>query len=109
MENMEAVQGARISGKKPDGNPAVFVSGSEEGLRLLSVAFESDGKPVRFAGEVTVALPAELIGSCSLVLVGPDGAEFPVEYTVNGDWIEFILSFPQDDQPGSVQVLKLIA
>ena len=109
MENMEAVQGARISGKKPDGNPAVFVSGSEEGLRLLSVAFESDGKPVRFAGEVTVALPAELISGCSLVVIGPDGTESPVEYTVNGDWIEFILSFPQDDQPGSVQVLKLIA
>ncbi len=109
MENMEAVRDARISGKKPDGNPAVFLSGPEEGFRLLSVAFESEGKPVRFAGEVTVALPAELISGCSLVLIAPDGTEFPVEYTVNDGWIEFTLSFPQDDQPGSVQVLKLIA
>ncbi len=109
MENMEAVRDARISGKNPDGNPAVFLSGPEEGFRLLSVAFESEGKPVRFAGEVTVALPAELISGCSLVLIAPDGTEFPVEYTVNDGWIEFTLSFPQDDQPGSVQVLKLIA
>ncbi len=109
MENMEAVRDARISGKKPDGNPAVFLSGPEEDFRLLSVAFESEGKPVRFAGEVTVALPAELISGCSLVLIAPDGTEFPVEYTVNDGWIEFTLSFPQDDQPGSVQVLKLIA
>ena len=109
MENMEAVRDARISGKKPDGNPAVFLSGPEEDFRLLSVAFESEGKPVRFAGEVTVALPAELISGCSLVLIAPDGTESPVEYTVNDGWIEFTLSFPQDDQPGSVQVLKLIA
>ena len=109
MENMEAIRDARISGKKPDGNPAVFLSRPEEDFRLLSVAFESEGKPVRFAGEVTVALPAELISGCSLVLIAPDGTEFPVEYTVNDGWIEFTLSFPQDDQPGSVQVLKLIA
>ena len=106
---MEAVQGARISGKKPDGSPAVFLSGMEEGFRLLSVAFESDGKPVRFAGEVTVELPAELISGCDLVLIGPDGAEFPVEYRINGDRIVFTLSFPQDDQPEAVQILKLIA
>ena len=107
-EDMTIVHDAKINGKKQNGRLIVYISGEQEAPRLLTVAFEANGKPVAIDSDVTIILPASLIGECRLLLIGPDGGESPVDAKSDGDDLEFTIRFSQDEQPTFVQVLRVV-
>lgn len=107
-EALTAVKGAKAKGAVPGGRLTVFLSAAEAESRFLTVAFESGGYLVQPKSEVTLTIPAELLEGFDLVLIGPDGAETPVEYEAGDEEISFILNFMPEDGPVQVMILKLI-
>ena len=115
-EALMPIPDAAAETARPVGNLAVFVTEPEEGeARLLTVAFETGGRLAQPAGEVRVFLPAALAADCDLVLIGPDGAETPLECELipsdeeGGEGtVAFMLDFaPEDAEPVQVLFLRL--
>ena len=103
----ELIHVPEAQAKGAAGNLEVYVTGAEETLRLMIVSFERRGEPLQPSGEVTLTLPAALLAGYDLLLIGPDGAEMPLELTVQGDRITLTLTFGTAEDPQPVQFLRL--
>ena len=90
------------------GNVAVFMTGEEEADRLLTVAFEWNGRLLQPNGEATLTLPVALLEGFDLVLIGPDGQETPVSLETDGETVRFTLEFGAEDDLLPVRFLRLL-
>ena len=78
------------------GDLVVFMTEGEE-ERLLTVAFQRNGKLQQPKGTVTLTLPASLAEGYDLLLIGPDGTESPITARAGKDGVT--LSLPFGDGP----------
>ena len=106
MENLSEAQDVKADVEALDGNPAVFVMGESEENKLISIAFENEGKTLQPKGQVNVSMPAAMITGYGLYLVDQNGKETAVETTVSGDQVTCVLNFSNTGTP--VLILKLI-
>ena len=96
--------------KGGSGNLAVFMTGEDEALRLLTVAFQWNGLLQQPEGPVTLTLPAALVEGYVLFLLGPDGSSTPIQIrSAVGDEVVFDLDFLPDGEATPVLLLQLIS
>ena len=84
-----------VQGRSLD--PMVFMT--EEEPRLMTVAFNRNGKLKQAQGEVALTLPAAEMEGYDLYLIGPDGAESQVPVKVSYNIAAFTLPFGDDGGP----------
>ncbi len=72
---LQAVEGVKAAGTGLKGDLVAFMVETADGGRILSIAFESKGKPVPPKGKIAVGVPVGLCEGYTLTPVGPDGAE----------------------------------
>ena len=77
----------------PAGEKVLRLGTLENGELLLTAAFEISGQLIQPTGQVQFTLPAEHLEGMALTILHPDGAEEPLDYTVEKDKATFTLDF----------------
>ena len=89
------------------GNLVVFMTGEDEAERLLTVAFEWNGRLLQPRNTVTLTLPAALLDGYGLLLIAPDGTETQLAPEIKDDLATFTLDFIIDDERLLTRILRL--
>ena len=77
----------------PAGEQVLRLGTLENGELLLTAAFEISGQLTQPTGQIQFTLPAEHLEGMALTILHPDGAEEPLDYTVEKDKVTFTLDF----------------
>ena len=109
---VQGVKAARVPGVAlPGGNLVVIASeADEDGVRLVSVAFEDGGLLSQPEDQVIVRVPAALLEGFELLLIGQDGLEEPLACEIDpddADMLRFTLDFLPDEQQPPIPALFL--
>ena len=88
------------------GNLMVFTTGEGERDRLLTVAFQRNGRLLSLRGVIVLTLPAALLEGFDPVLVAEDGATTPVPVRIEGE--NALLELPLPSEGPTALVLRLI-
>lgn len=88
------------------GNLMVFTTGEGERDRLLTVAFQRNGRLLSLRGAIVLTLPAALLEGFDPVLVAEDGATTPVPVRIEGE--NALLELPLPSEGPTALVLRLI-
>ena len=82
----------------PNGTLTLRMGALENGEMLMSLCFECDGSMVPLEDQIQFTLPAELLEGWSLKLLGEDGVETDLPFTVNGNEASFTLEFAEEGE-----------
>ena len=77
----------------PAGEQVLRLGTLENGELILTAAFEISGQLTQPTGQIQFTLPAEHLEGMALTILHPDGAEEPLDYTVEKDKATFTLDF----------------
>ena len=88
------------------GSLVVFTTGEGERDRLLTVAFERNGRLLSLRGAIVLTLPAALLEGFDPVLVAEDGATTPVPVRIEGE--NALLELPLPSEGPTALILRLI-
>ena len=70
----------------------------ENGEMLMSLCFERGGSMIPLEGKIQFTLPAGLLEGWNLKLLGEDGEETDLPFTVDGNEASFTLEFAEEGE-----------
>ena len=82
----------------PNGTLTLRMGALENGEMLMSLCFECDGSMVPLEDQIQFTLPAELLEGWSLKLLGEDGVETDLPFTVEDGVASFTLEFVKEGE-----------
>ena len=82
----------------PNGTLTLRMGALENGEMLMSLCFECDGSMIPLEDQIQFTLPAELLEGWSLKLLGEDGAETDLPFTVEDGVASFTLEFVKEGE-----------
>ena len=82
----------------PNGTLTLRMGALENGEMLMSLCFECDGSMIPLEDQIQFTLPAELLEGWSLKLLGEDGVETDLPFTVEDGVASFTLEFVKEGE-----------
>ena len=90
---VEKVTAKAVTRWLPAGEQVLRLGTLENGELIFTAAFEISGQLTQPTGQIQFTLPAEHLEGMALTILHPDGAEEPLDYTVEKDKATFTLDF----------------